>query len=408
MLTQESFGDCVKDALKNLFDVAHLQTHPLTRMLAQEDIQQNIASQRVREILIRSVEAIRPAESITDDSLEWLSYRVLVLTYLECLSISSVCDELGLGRTSYYKYRNKGLDAVVSILWQQHEGSIKSSIKNVTLGEEDVHAESARAEAIRIARASRCQPVDLDELLHSVEQIVAGVARQREITLAVHAPDALPVLYADPAMLRQAVLNILTDALQSTATDLLTFEVQSQNQDTLWKLGILNKSILVALNSSEETGLSVGRGLLEVYGGRLWIQACQESNFELCFTIPIRHQPALLIIDDDENTTALYHRYLGQWYSVWVASSARTAWEHLSTVTPDLVILDVLMPEQDGWDVLQRLKTMPETRVIPVLVCSVLSQPSLALTLGAAEVLQKPFDQETLLRSVRQIVNSPE
>ena len=77
---------------------------------------------------------------------------------------------------------------------------------------------------------------------------------------------------------------------------------------------------------------------------------------------------------------------------------------HLRETIPDLVLLDVLMPKRDGWHVLQYLKTLPETRQVPVIVCSVLSQPRLALALGASEVLIKPIDRETLLRTIRALL----
>ena len=68
------------------------------------------------------------------------------------------------------------------------------------------------------------------------------------------------------------------------------------------------------------------------------------------------------------------------------------------------MLLDVLMPQEDGWDILQSLKTLPETASIPVVICSVLSQPHLALALGAAEVLRKPISEETLLATVKKVL----
>lgn len=58
------------------------------------------------------------------------------------------------------------------------------------------------------------------------------------------------------------------------------------------------------------------------------------------------------------------------------------------------------MPDRDGWEALQALKTHPATRHIPILVCSVLDEPELTLSLGAEEHLTKPISQERLLAAL--------
>jgi CheY-like chemotaxis protein len=88
--------------------------------------------------------------------------------------------------------------------------------------------------------------------------------------------------------------------------------------------------------------------------------------------------------------------------------SARTTAElrvQLGEELPDLVLLDVLMPREDGWDMLNYLKKEPATSNIPVVICSVLSQPSLALSLGAEEVLRKPIQEETLVKTVQRVLD---
>ncbi len=58
----------------------------------------------------------------------------------------------------------------------------------------------------------------------------------------------------------------------------------------------------------------------------------------------------------------------------------------------------------DGWSILQRLKADPHTSDIPVVVCSVLPQPELALSLGAARVLQKPVSSAKLIETVQAVL----
>jgi CheY-like chemotaxis protein len=70
---------------------------------------------------------------------------------------------------------------------------------------------------------------------------------------------------------------------------------------------------------------------------------------------------------------------------------------------PDVIILDIMIPEMDGWQVLQTLHAAPATKAIPILVCSVFYDPDLALTLGAADVLKKPVRKEDLVSALKKL-----
>jgi CheY-like chemotaxis protein len=63
-------------------------------------------------------------------------------------------------------------------------------------------------------------------------------------------------------------------------------------------------------------------------------------------------------------------------------------------------VLDVMMPEQDGWTLLGQLREHPTTRGVPIIVCTILPQEQLALTLGAAEFIRKPVSRKTLLSAL--------
>ncbi len=70
---------------------------------------------------------------------------------------------------------------------------------------------------------------------------------------------------------------------------------------------------------------------------------------------------------------------------------------------PDLIILDLLMPEKNGWEVLQELKDDEGTRHVPVIICSVMKQDKVmedALKHGAHDYLAKPFDSASLMQAV--------
>ncbi len=67
-----------------------------------------------------------------------------------------------------------------------------------------------------------------------------------------------------------------------------------------------------------------------------------------------------------------------------------------------------MMPEQDGWEVLQSLHATPETCHVPIMICSVLNEPEIAYTLGASDYLLKPVTQNDLLAKVERWCRAPQ
>ena len=68
---------------------------------------------------------------------------------------------------------------------------------------------------------------------------------------------------------------------------------------------------------------------------------------------------------------------------------------------PDAIVLDVMMPEQDGWAILQRLRAEPTTHRVPVVICSVIDDPRLASSLGADVFVAKPVTEPQLREALR-------
>ncbi len=398
MISRELFAAYVRDALANFYDCAHLQIHPLTELLVLRGSPEETKAQALRQALTEAIEALRPEASIPFGRSEWLPYRVMRLRYMESLGQDEICRELGIGRTSCYRYHQEALEAVVSILWERYQrDAARQEQRAATLAPNEL----AREEAIKVTRAAPREPVSLLELLEGIKLIIRPLAEQQGIDLRIEAPPSLPVTYGDPAMLRQIVLTILTEAMGLVTGRTLRLSISARARETLWQLRPLDEAKVGRQDAQQTPRFAIGRSLLSVYEGRLWLEK-EQGILTLSFTLPNARPWTILILDDDPETIELYRRYLpAREFAIQVARRGAELEALLTDARPDLILLDVLMPREDGWSILQRLKNTPETAPIPVVICSVLSQPSLALALGAAAVLQKPIDQASFLQTVR-------
>ena len=402
MISRDLFAQYVKEALLAFHDAVRLQLSPLVELLRLQPAPGRTATAALRQLLRDTIETLRPAENIPLGRPEWIGYRLLLLRYIRSYSVQATCEALGFSLASFYRYHQQALEALVSLLWDQYRQQTPAEASTPSQAQPSPE-EQARAEAVKLARQSQRRSVDFGSALEAAIHIILPLASQRGLTLQIERSPSLPAIYGDPAILRQIVLNILTETLKYATGGTLKLTVNGRQGNIFCRLQGFD-SFQTVEELERASGIAVSRGLLEVYGGRLWFER-EEASGVLCFTIPGSKPKAVLIIDDDADTVRLYQRLLqANDYVVRTARSAEELRAQLGEGLPDLVLLDVLMPREDGWDILNYLKRTPATAHIPVIICSVLSQPSLALSLGAEAVLRKPIQEETLIQTVERIL----
>ena len=131
-----------------------------------------------------------------------------------------------------------------------------------------------------------------------------------------------------------------------------------------------------------------------------WLRA----HFQPLASPPTRKEGAILVVDDlEENRELLSRRLSRLGYSVELVESGSRALESVKSKPPDLILLDILMPDLDGFEVLQRLKAEPATRHIPVIMLSSADQIDTVvrcINLGADDFLPKPFNATLLMARI--------
>jgi len=138
-------------------------------------------------------------------------------------------------------------------------------------------------------------------------------------------------------------------------------------------------------------------------GGQCSTEAMADGAVALRMWFPDEKARVVLVIDDNEGVHELFRRYLeGEQYRVVTARSGREGVSLAESVRPDVIVLDVLMPEEDGWATLRHLVADDSTREIPVVICSVIDDRELAISLGATAFLAKPVSRRQLLEKVTQ------
>lgn len=112
-------------------------------------------------------------------------------------------------------------------------------------------------------------------------------------------------------------------------------------------------------------------------------------------------KPLVLVVEDDPRAASLMRLQLeGNGYRVEFAANAEDGLRRAHELHPTAVVLDIILPGMDGWDMLAKLKDQPETRNIPVVIVSITDEAQRGFALGAAQVLVKPVTQGDLLAAL--------
>jgi len=219
----------------------------------------------------------------------------------------------------------------------------------------------------------------------------------------------LPLAVLPGATLRQALFGILAAAIRVAQAGHVRVEGTSQGSHIVLEIRPIAAQPPAGYSAQADESLEMARQLLELSGGYLEvIPGAERSPFTVRLLLRAVENAAVLVIDDNADALQLYERYLaGTSYHFVGSRDARQAMALAEKLKPTIIVLDVMLPGIDGWELLQRLREDPATQGIPVVVCTILPEAQLALALGAADFLRKPVSRADFLAALDRQIKAP-
>ncbi|MEW5959735.1 MAG: response regulator [Chloroflexota bacterium] len=399
----DEFTDNVRDALAHLYDHVHLQTHPLTILVShQTGLDQVTRAQKLRRLLVEAIEQLSPADGTLASAEASFSYTALCYRYMDGLSPEEIANLLGLSPRQVYRKLREAVEAVASLLWDQLHAA--AELKKPAVPEDWDRQSLAQATVQQLSSLAHAEMLEIQNVMTGIVKDAQPYCQQIGLEIILTPPAAPLHIYADRTMLRQALLNLLTKSFDRFKPKMITIEFnQTPGRLHVTLLAQPEAGHAIALpraGEPERIGWQIGVKLIELQGGQV-LYGPSAENWGIEIIMPLIEPQRVLVIDDMPDIINLFQRFTARYaLEVIGAKNGKQASEILQKITPSLILLDVMLPAQDGWEILQTLKSNPASADIPVVICSILNEPGFAAAIGANGYLRKPVSQEALLQEL--------
>jgi CheY-like chemotaxis protein len=383
------FIEQVRDGLLSLYDLAALQAHPLAALAGGDETSPAAAGRRLRQALLDAIEALHPDPAMAETARTRRIYRILELRYIDACDVTEVMTRVALSRAQYHREHQRALQMVAAILQERWRGDRAVASDDAIWREADelLHDEHAGA-------------IDLAEVARGVVPLVRTLCAGRPVEIVVELADDLPAVIGERVVLRQLLVSLLSHAVTAADRGQVELRLAPGEHGVVVTVG----APAATERAEAELGVRESRRMAAALGASLVYRPAStlHGRWHVRIDLPTRRPPRLLVVDNNADFARLVQRYLTD--DDWEVIGAVTAEEAVRRARQDrpaALLMDVMLPGRDGWDLLSELKADPLTADIPAIVCSVLREPRMAAALGAVAYLQKPITRPRLQAALR-------
>jgi len=391
MTSGREFGYELREALNHLDDPGFLKGSTLVDRLCLSDVVSPAES--LRAALLQAIDAFRPADGTTGQERLGRHFRILRGRYVERLTQPVLAERLAVSVRHLRREQRAALDALGDYIRLRFEFPLETGgTEEGTAGLRAV-ANSAliNQEMAWLSESQGSQQCSVVGVLEDVTSLGHSLSDAYGVSVTVRCPKTCPLVEVPRVVLRQALLNALTALVpRCTPKEAITLVAHTGTSEVTILLKTENAPGWRSDNQLEDA-LEMSDRLLKLFGGGLDLHEVDLMPI-VRFRLPqARAHRTVLAVEDNADTISLWRQYVkGTLFTLVSESEPRRVIDRAVQVLPDIIILDVMLPGMDGWELLQMLRQEAAIETVPIVVCTVLPQKDLALSLGADGFIQKP------------------
>lgn len=290
-------------------------------------------------------------------------------------------------------------------------------------------------------------PTSISSLLEELKKLFKERFESKNLRLEIIKDNSVPEgILIDPLRLKQILINLIGNAYKFTNQGKVTVAIRNLSSskkvgDTIHlefsvidtgigipkdKLNLIFEAFTQAEKDIAQKfggtglGLTISKKFVEMMGGKITVESEIGKGSTFSFVIPVEvvgvtkiqeeaavtekiigstspYAPLILIIEDDLEIAKLIERHLkNEEYKLLISQTAKDGFLNAKKYHPDLILLDIFLPDKSGWEILRELKSDVLTKSIPVVICSIQKEIDKVFSLGAVDYLEKPVSVQKL------------
>jgi CheY-like chemotaxis protein len=444
-ISREIFLTQLRRALGHLYDSYELSRSPLVELLKTDGTrgQPNLLKQALFDGitgLMPGASGVAPNERTSHDSIAWKMYELLYCRFIDQISQKETAKMLMVSQRTLQRLEPQAMNLLADTLAEKFGialvegkdvsgatdagGAAPEGKQDQERGHEPGQGSGLGPKAILhqemefLRTAYQSELIDLNQVLREIEEIALSLAASAMAEVRFVLAGEPLLVQAQGTILRQAVLTTLSffmapgvqievSARAKGRQGIVQIAVRWPDADTAAELhpavmelkntltelvGIIGAELNLVL---DDGGMD-SAGLENACVGN----ACARNAREIRFHISLAAYQVykVLVVDDNRDAVRLVEKYLaGSPYTVIGAHHPTEALAKIQAEKPDLVILDVMLPDMDGWLLLGQIRRAGLAQGTPIIISTILPQEQLAASLGADDFIRKPFNQQEIL-----------
>ncbi|MDQ3550754.1 MAG: response regulator, partial [Bacteroidota bacterium] len=299
------------------------------------------------------------------------------------------------------------------------------------------------------------EDVSITEVAERAIAATSSLFETKPLKLKKHINNDLPKIAGDRDKLIQVIINLISNSVKFTDSGTVSCNIFQKKKELIVEIedtgiGIAKEDFDAVFEQFKQVGgdtltdkpkgtglgLPICKEIIEHHGGRIWLESKIGKGSKFSFALPVVKEEikkplhlnqllkqlkeqmnhshfkvigknsTILVVDDDDSIRSLLNQELTEaGYNIEEAGNGKDALEKIRKNRPDLIILDIMMPEMNGFDVAAILKNDPSTMDIPIIVLSIVQDKARGFRIGVDRYLTKPINTAELFTEVGSLLD---
>jgi CheY-like chemotaxis protein len=390
----EGFEHQLREALAHLYDPGYV---PQPLVCAVLGCEQKSPADGFPSLLIQAIRRLEPAPEAPPATRGHRLYAVLAQRYLNGCTQEEAAERLGITPRHLRREQQEAVHVLASRLRTQHNQTVAAPLSDFPVATGDWRQQ--------VHQELRALQQSAPGVIANVSAALAGAVKAGRpladhhgvqlVACAVHDPLVAAI---HPSLLRQILVTLIEKLAPLMTGGKIEMRAWRSEADVVLEIAACPTPAQQAPDSA------LVDEILYAHSGS-WTARVVAQELILEVRLAAAQKVPLLVVEDNAELVHFYRRFVANTqYEIVHAPEAESVFAAIAESSPAAIVLDVMLPDTDGWELMAQLQEDPATRAIPIIVCSVVRRAAIAGALNAAYYLPKPVRRQQFIQAIDQVL----